>query len=214
MCLQSADIAVSPTTGDIHIGYYDRINGCLFYATRRSYALSWRATAVDCGPGVVGQAVAIRLDDAGRPHMVYYDASNSTIKYGRLVRLPGELVARWHLHVLPNQFGPIVFEGIGADRPGYTVQGHAIALELGPSDSCGGTAPVARLPAPHVLYRHFDGHHAVGVLRYVAIEAGGCAELDWQTMEVLPGRTDIGEQKHGTHRSLRRPMQCPCRPPN
>ncbi|MCL4232930.1 MAG: hypothetical protein KJ042_00245 [Deltaproteobacteria bacterium] len=72
-----SDIAmVGATSGDLHIAYYEELNGDLRYATNKSGV--WSVQTV-LSEGNVGRHVDLALDADGFAHISCYDASNSRL---------------------------------------------------------------------------------------------------------------------------------------
>lgn len=75
-----ADVSIAAdAAGRMHVGYQDR-NADLKYATNASGA--WAASTVDA-IGSVGAHSALRVDAAGKVHIVYDDATNGMLRYAR-----------------------------------------------------------------------------------------------------------------------------------
>jgi fibronectin type III domain protein len=71
-------IAVNPSTGRIHIAYYDTTNQDLRYA-RQDAGGSWALKVIDT-TGDVGTYTSLGLDGIGQVHISYYDATNGELK--------------------------------------------------------------------------------------------------------------------------------------
>jgi hypothetical protein len=69
--------------GNVHISYYDAVNGDLKYATN-AYGGVWGADVVDT-VGYVGMYSSIKAEktagQVGKVHMSYYDVMNLSLKY-------------------------------------------------------------------------------------------------------------------------------------
>ena len=72
---------VTDGDNDVHISYFDEINGDLKYASNSSGA--WVINRVDSN-GKVGKYTSIDVDDNDRPHISYFDESNDNLKYARI----------------------------------------------------------------------------------------------------------------------------------
>ncbi|MDX9870815.1 MAG: FecR domain-containing protein [Clostridia bacterium] len=74
--------------GQPHLAYYDESNGGLKYATNPTLQYieeewnigDWQIDIVDT-VGDVGQYASLALDNGGKPHISYYDATNEDLKY-------------------------------------------------------------------------------------------------------------------------------------
>jgi Bacterial Ig-like domain len=80
----------------VDIAYYDLGNQDLKYATCASdcsVAGNWQATTVD-GAGSVGAEPSLRLDAAGRAHLLYYDNDGNALRYATCATACGS-AANW-----------------------------------------------------------------------------------------------------------------------
>ena len=71
-------IAMQPSTGRIHVAYYDATNLDLRYA-RKDASGPWVLKLIDV-TGDVGSYASLGLDGAGNVHIGYYDATNGELK--------------------------------------------------------------------------------------------------------------------------------------
>jgi hypothetical protein len=75
---RNSSIAIHPTTGRIHVAYYDATLRDLRYA-RKDPGGAWVLRLIDSA-GDVGQDTSIALDGSGGVHIGYYDATNGNLK--------------------------------------------------------------------------------------------------------------------------------------
>jgi hypothetical protein len=71
-------IAINPSTGRIHVAYYDATHQDLRYA-RKDSGRAWVLRLIDL-TGDVGSYTGIGVDTAGNAHITYYDATNHQLK--------------------------------------------------------------------------------------------------------------------------------------
>jgi hypothetical protein len=70
------------STGNPHIAYYDATNLRLKYAKWVGpLPTNWAIETVPDSSGNVGQYASLALDDSGKPHIAYYDATGKDLKY-------------------------------------------------------------------------------------------------------------------------------------
>ena len=72
------------SAGGLHISFYENDGANLMYATNANESHTWISEYVDL-PGNVGRYSAIVLDSGDVPYIVYYDATNTDLKYAKLV---------------------------------------------------------------------------------------------------------------------------------
>jgi hypothetical protein len=75
---RNSSIAIHPTTGRLHVAYYDATLGDLRYA-RKDSGGAWVLRLIDSA-GDVGKDTGIAADGSGAIHISYYDATNGNLK--------------------------------------------------------------------------------------------------------------------------------------
>ncbi len=68
----------------LHMAYYEPATRKLMYTTRSDAGLWTTPTSVDNSGAEVGQHLSLAMDQAGRPAIAYYDATNANLKYATL----------------------------------------------------------------------------------------------------------------------------------
>jgi hypothetical protein len=103
----------------LHLAYYEPSTRRLMYSLQNSAGKWLEPVSVDTGGAEVGQHLSLAIDQAGRPAIAYYDATNADLKYATLNQ-----GLTWSTTVVDatkstGQFPSLVFNAVNDPRIAY-----------------------------------------------------------------------------------------------
>lgn len=106
-------------SGVLHLAYYEPQTRKLMYTTRGGSGLWTTPVSVDTSGNEVGQHLSLAIDQAGRPAIAYYDATDADLRYASLSQGTDWSTTRIDQKKSVGQYPSLTFNGTGNPQISY-----------------------------------------------------------------------------------------------